>query len=120
MTIFNRIGENDTDDLHKSKGTGEERSARLSGLASVAFFMSAIALINPALAEECSDMVEMVRSAARDDSLPRDRMHTLELSIDKAIDLKERDPDNYESMRRASREHVIHNRDWANILESLL
>ncbi|MCB1153946.1 glycosyltransferase [bacterium] len=41
-------------------------------------------------------------------------------AIDKAIDLKERDPDNYESMRRASREHVIHNRDWANILESLL
>ena len=86
MTIFNRIGENDTDDLHKPKGTGEERSARLAGLASVAFFMSAIALINPALAEECSDMVEMVRSAVRDDSLPRDRMHTLELSIDKAID----------------------------------
>lgn len=84
MITDNRLGRKNSDDSHQA--TGEERSARLAGLASIAFFMSAIALVNPALAEECGDMAEMVRVAARDDSLPRDKMHTLEQSLDKALD----------------------------------
>ncbi|MCG6858342.1 MAG: hypothetical protein LJE67_09765 [Salaquimonas sp.] len=65
--------------------SGDERRARLARLASAAFFMGAIALVNPALAEECSDTADMVRTAARDDTLAGDKMHTLERAVDNAL-----------------------------------
>lgn len=65
--------------------SADDRGARLARLATAVFFIGAIALVNPALAEECSDTAEMVRAAARDDSMPGDKMHTLERALDRAL-----------------------------------
>lgn len=63
---------------------GDGKAVRMScaPLAAAAYLAGAIALVNPALADECGDAVEAMRSAAGDE-----RMSTLHLiRIDEAID----------------------------------
>ncbi|MCB1461405.1 MAG: hypothetical protein KDJ90_03000 [Nitratireductor sp.] len=64
---------------------GDEKRANRARLAMATFFIAAIALVSPSLAEECSDTAGLVRAAARDDSMPRDKMHTLERALERAL-----------------------------------
>ena len=67
-------------------GESEKRHARLARLATTAFFVGAIALVNPALAAECDSTAKLVRVAADDDTLESDEIHMIERAVEKAID----------------------------------
>ena len=85
--------------LETDKGAEREaRRSRLARLASAAFFVGAIALVNPALATECDDTAELVRIAAADDTLESDKIHTIERALEMALDHQARGDDDASRM----------------------
>ncbi|MEZ5870580.1 MAG: hypothetical protein R3D32_01805 [Nitratireductor sp.] len=62
------------------------QSNRMAPLAIAAFFAGAMALVNPAIADECDATSELVRSAARDRELTHDTMKRVEFALERALD----------------------------------
>lgn len=67
--------------LAETKPNGTSRAP----LAAAAFLVGAVALVNPALADECTDTVDLVRTAASRGPLSTTRMHEIDLAIDRAV-----------------------------------
>lgn len=61
-----------------------EKASR-APLAAAFFLAGAIALVNPAMAGECENMADLVRAAARDNSLSEEGMREIENVIEKAM-----------------------------------
>jgi len=72
-------------------GTEQERrkraesASRMSRLAAAAFFAGAIAFVNPALAEDCSETETLLRAAARNPELPADAVRAVEAAVEQAM-----------------------------------
>ena len=74
---------------HMRAGAAEAASPHrhsLAALAAAAFFAGAMALVNPAIADECDETTELVRSAARDRQLSGELVARIEIAMEPAID----------------------------------
>ena len=69
----------------ESPGAWDDRRKWRAHLAAAAFFAGAIAVVNPAIADECTSMAELLRAAAGDDTLSRQDMRDVERTIEEAM-----------------------------------